>query len=391
METPDVRIVGAGPVGLALACALSGHGLNITVHDAGPPEGFASDSRILALSFGTVQLLERLGIGPLPLATPIKTVHVSQKGYLGRTLLRASEYALPCLGQVVRAKDLTQALQKAVCDRGIGIEYHSRLESSTFNAQEGRMTGHLVSTHPDSISDRQPVSARLFAFAEGRIHPETGDAVHEKTYHQHALISLVRPEKPHEHQAWERFTAQGPVALLPFGPEFAVVHTVPSDAAQGLLALEDAAYLRVLERAFGRSVRFVQVRERAAWPLVLRYRKTITAPGAVWLGNAAQTLHPVAGQGFNLALRDVVELARHLPFGTSATSPQAWQAALQNYVRARQSDRGLTLGLTDGLVRIFGHDAGWVAHLRGMGLIGLDLCTPLRAALARQMIWGLRS
>jgi 2-polyprenyl-6-methoxyphenol hydroxylase-like FAD-dependent oxidoreductase len=263
METPDVRIVGAGPVGLALACALSGHGLNITVHDAGPPEGFASDSRILALSFGTVQLLERLGIGPLPLATPIKTVHVSQKGYLGRTLLRASEYALPCLGQVVRAKDLTQALQKAVCDRGIGIEYHSRLESSTFNAQEGRMTGHLVSTHPDSISDRQPVSARLFAFAEGRIHPETGDAVHEKTYHQHALISLVRPEKPHEHQAWERFTAQGPVALLPFGPEFAVVHTVPSDAAQGLLALEDAAYLRVLERAFGRSVRFVQVREMA--------------------------------------------------------------------------------------------------------------------------------
>lgn len=397
-EVPDVVIVGAGPVGLALACALSEHGLSIVIVDAAAPTAFRDDSRILALSFGTLSLLLRLGVGPLPSATPIHTVHVSQKGHFGRTQIRASDEGLPYLGQVVRARDLTQALLARVRLTHIPIHYHTRLQTVPALNTAPPSSGLSFRQDTPEGSLTHTLSPRLLALAEGRIDPNASGkpsnrahAVRESAYEQHALISLVRPQTPHQHQAWERFTSQGPLALLPFGEDYAVVHTVPSSMAAVLMALDDRDYLTHLEAAFGRPLGLSHCRERAAWPLLLRYRHAVTAPGCVWLGNAAQTLHPVAGQGFNLALRDVFELARQLPTSATRHDETAWAHALARHERARRADRGLTLRLTDGLVRLFGHDNSALATLRGLGLIGLDLISPLRHGLAHQLIWGLRS
>jgi 2-octaprenyl-6-methoxyphenol hydroxylase len=379
VQRHDLLIAGGGPVGLALALAAADSGLDIAIADARPRQAATRDPRILALSHGSRLTLERLGIWPALAPTPITTIHVSQQGGLGRTRLVAADYGLPALGYVLAAGDLALALDQAVAARDIPVLAESPVTGLAPGAEDV-----LVSLGGPQPGTR---TARLVACAEGQIE-EDGAAVVARDYRQHALITLATPEGGHGHVAWERFTPAGPVALLPCGSRYAVVHTASPEQAEALLALDEAAYLEQLSAHFAGRVRFSAAEPRLRFPLGLRYRREPVGRRTVWLGNAAQTLHPVAGQGFNLALRDVWALAEGL---RRQPADPGNAAVLDAYRRSRSLDRHGTMGITDGLVRLFSNDHPLLRHARGAGLLALDVVPPLRHFLAKRMMFGARA
>lgn len=353
-----VLIIGGGPAGMALSLALHRSGVASRIVDARPRGAAKSDARILALSHGSRLILESLGIwGSIP-HTPIKTIHVSHQGGLGRTLIRAEEEDVPALGYVLAAGDLAATLDTAVATANISY-------ADNTPAPE----------HPDSL---------LTVHAEGRI-DESAD-IRTRDYQQHAVICMARGSAPHSDIAWERFTPTGPVALLPCGSEYAVVLTCPAADSERIAGLSNTDFLALLQTRFGPRVKLADVGPRLIYPLGLKLRKTTVGERAVWIGNAAQTLHPVAGQGFNLALRDIAELADTL---TDACDPGD-AVLLARYAARRRLDRATTVGFTDGLVRLFSNDLSPLRHLRGAGLLALDLFPPARSFLARRMMFGSR-
>jgi 2-octaprenyl-6-methoxyphenol hydroxylase len=383
MRRHDVLIAGGGPVGLALALALSDSGLDIALADARSAAALAGDARVLALAHGTRLTLERLGVWPQLPTTPIDTIHVSQQHGFGRTLIRAADHGVPALGYVVTAGALASALRRAVARRGVTLLDHTAVRDSATAAGEVAVVLHATAgTAPPT-----PCAARLLACAEGALRDDDA-AVHGRDYHQHALIACVDAHGGHRNIAFERFTASGPVALLPCGERYAVVHVVPRERAGDLLALDDGAYLARLQACFGTRVRLAAPTARQCHRLGLRYRREPTAPRTVWLGNAAQTLHPVAGQGFNLALRDVWALADTL---ARHHGDPGSDAVLNAYAHARRVDRRAAIGFTDTLVRLFSNDVAPLHHLRGAGLFLLDVVPPLRGFVARRMMFGARA
>lgn len=355
MNAP-VLIVGGGPAGMALALALRQGGVASRIVDARPRGAARSDARILALSQGSRLVLERLGVWNNIPHTPITRIHVSHQGGLGRTLIHADEEKVPALGYVLAAGDLATALDAALAD-----------------------TPFLDNTPATAQAD-----ALLTVHAEGSI--EAHDGIITYDYQQHAVICRAHSSAPHRHIAWERFTPAGPVALLPCQGDYAVVLTCPAADGKHIAALDDAAFLVRLQDHFGPRVKITRVGPRRLYPLGLKLRKAIIGPRAVWIGNAAQTLHPVAGQGFNLALRDIAELADTL---TDANDPGD-AALLALYAARRRLDRTITIGCTDGLARLFSNNLSPLRHLRGAGLLALDLFPPARSFLARRMMFGSR-
>jgi len=360
--TEPVRIIGGGPAGMALALALQRGGVPSRIVDARPRGAASQDARILALSHGSRLILDSLGVWQAIPHTPIRTIHVSHAGGLGRTLIRAEEENVPALGYVLAAGDLAAALDAALGD----IPYQ---DNTPAPAQTN--TNALLTVH-----------------AEGRIDASTD--IQTRDYGQHAVICTTRAAVPHGHIAWERFTPTGPVALLPLsghdGDDYAVVLTCPAADSEGISRLADADFLALLQNRFGPRVTLTHVSPRLIYPLGLKLRKTAIGDRAVWIGNAAQTLHPVAGQGFNLALRDIAELADTL---TDAADPGN-ATLLSRYAARRRMDRFVTVGFTDTLVRLFSNDNGPLQHLRGAGLLALDLFPPARSFLARRMMFGAR-
>lgn len=377
MERHDLAIVGAGPVGMTLALALKDAGLDIVLVDARPRGAARQDPRVLALSHGTRLTLERLGIWPHLQATPIETIHVSHQGGLGRSLLQAAEYGLPALGYVAAAGDLATALDNALATAGIPVRDNASVSGLAAGAEDVLI----------SLADGSHLSARLAACAEGAIQGTDDDLV-ERDYGQHAVISIATPAEAHGQRAWERFTPQGPLAVLPYGSGCAIVHTAAPGEADALMALDDQAYLARLQAHFGTRLRFASVGPRNRYPLLLRYRPNPVGQRTVWLGNAAQTLHPVAGQGYNLALRDVWSCAQTL---LRAGGDPGAADTLAAYARARQLDRQGTIRFTDGLVRLFSTPAPALKHLRGAGLFALDLLPPVRHFVAKRMMFGARA
>ncbi|MEN3110199.1 FAD-dependent monooxygenase [Uliginosibacterium paludis] len=378
-DTSRILIAGAGPLGLAAALALHRHGHQVTVFDARSADTAGRDTRTLALSHGSRELLELLHAWPASRATPIEHILVTQQGGGGQTRIEAAEQKLPALGYVLSASDLAAALRARAEAEGIPVRHEHRVVSA--RAEAGHIEVGLESPAGGLVSQ----GAQLLLRCEGRI-PD-GDATRQRDYDQHALICLATPASPHGHLAHERFTPRGPIALLPFGERYAVVWTVPAARAEALMQAPDSDWLTALNSALGGLAVLTSISDRAHHPLGLRMRREITSDRCVWLGNAAQTLHPVAGQGFNLALRDVWELAETL---IAATDPGS-AALLARYSRRRRLDREGAAGFTDLLVRSFSTELPLMTHLRGAGLIALDAFPPLRQFVAKRMIYGARA
>jgi 2-octaprenyl-6-methoxyphenol hydroxylase len=382
IETTDIAIIGAGPVGMTLALALAGGPQRVLLIDRRPRGAWAGDPRALALSHGTRQLLERIKAWNNTAGTPIHDIHISQRGGFGRTLIEREEYDLPALGYVMRYRDLSSTLAAALDAR---IDAAQLLDNCQLDGIETGSDGAIITFSRHGETRR--ISARLVVHAEGT--PGSDPAIAVRDYHQHAVIAEVRPEPGHGNRAWERFTPDGPLALLPLGKDYSIVFTVPPEKAAQLLQLDDDAFLAALRGQFGQRLDFVSTGPRSSFPLALRVRRQLTAQRQVWIGNCAQTLHPVSGQGFNLGLRDAWELAETLL--AHSNDDVGDPAPLAAYARGRRLDRAGSMGFTDSIVRLFSNDLAPLRLARGLGLLALDLYPPLRHFVAKRMIWGARA
>ena len=381
MHTHDLLIVGAGPVGLALACALRDSGLDIVLVDARSAQASAADPRVLALAHGTRLTLQNLGAWQGLETTPIRSIHVSQQGGFGRTLIRASDHGLDALGHVGSAGALASRLGEIAARSRLEVREFTRVKSLAAHEDHVEASLEHASDGPSSLR------ARLVACAEGGLANPDADIV-ERDYRQQAVIAHVDCPNGHEYRAYERFTREGPVALLPHGRGFALVHVLSPESAEAMLQLDADEYRHRLQPLIGGRVALGKVSDRLCYPLGLRYRKETTGQRTVWLGNAAQTLHPVAGQGFNLALRDVHALASVLQ---AHPEDPGDQNTLLTFANQRKLDRQSTIFFTDSLVRLFSNDNPLLRHARGAGLFALDVCPPLRDFVARRMMFGARA
>jgi 2-octaprenyl-6-methoxyphenol hydroxylase len=375
----DVLIVGAGPVGAVCALALQQQGVAARVLEAQPADARA-DTRILALSHGSRLILDRLGVwSQLDDVTPITRIHISQRGALGVARLAADEVKVPALGYVLPYASLTVALKQALADAGIAVDYGVAVTNIESGADAAMLHG----------ADGRSVAAPLVVVADGGRGDDAPPPRFERDYDQMAVVCEVRTELPHANQAYERFTPQGPAALLPKGDGYALVWTASNADAQRIAALPDAEFLAELYRHFGgRQGRFLQASPRKTFPLKLAYIGSEAADRVVRIGNAAQTLHPVAGQGFNIGLRDAWELANLC--GDTPAGAIGSAAMLAAYARGRRADVLGGVGFTDFLVRVFSNDIAPLRHARGLGLLALEVLPPLKAFVARRMIFGAR-
>lgn len=383
-EKRKVAIVGGGPVGMALALALRHHGVTAEIFEARERAAVREDTRVLALSDGSRQILDWLDVWPRDAATPINTIHISHRGSFGRTVLHASELAVPALGWVLPAAALITTLDAAVS--AAGIAYHAQQKVGAGETPQSKSPSGTPRSF-ESVSGKSLFGTAAFAltaWAEGAVHALDATT---RDYGQHAVVCTARTAQPHAGIAWERFTNEGPVALLPLGKDYAVVLTCAAGDAAHIVALDDANFLDLLQQRFGTRHRFVSATVREHFPLALRYRSKPVGDRQMWLGNAAQTLHPVAGQGFNLALRDVWDLAQTLHHATDPGSPEVLAA----YARQRQPDRRGAIGFTNLLIDVFAAQSPLVQHARGAGLLALDLLPPLKNFVARRMMFGARA
>ena len=372
----DVAIVGAGPVGATLAALLSGAALDVAVFEA--REGPSADARTLALSHASRERLEEAGAWPASRATPILSIHVSQRGGPGRTLIEAREQDVPALGYTIAYAALESALADRLRESAVAVNYASACES--------------IDVQPGGVRLRfggRDVEARLLVLADGGANAQRipGIAFAQKDYAQLAIVCKVRCDRPHGGRAYERFTPRGPMALLPVDERYALVWTAPPAEAARLLALDEAAFLRELQEQFGdRAGRFVAAGERASFPLRLRTINTPVALRSAIIGNAAQALHPIAGQGLNLGLRDAAQLAALV----RATPREALGEArmLDAYRDSRRRDASRGIVLTDLLVSLFGDARRVPTWARGLALTALDLVPPARRLFAERMMHG---
>lgn len=375
MTAPAIVIAGAGPVGATAGLLLARAGLAgaLTLADA-RPAGAAHDARAIALNHGSRVLLESLGAWPAE-ATPITSIHVSQRGRLGRTLIEHRDYGVPALGYVVPYDRLMAALGRALAGAGLPVRHDCAVR--------------LLAERPKGVAVDLGGEAReagLLVLAEGGVFDAQAARTLRRDYAQCALVTTVTAEHAPAGWAYERFTPDGPIALLPLGAQHCLVWCGrPEDGARRQAA-DPADFAAELHRLFGDRVgRFVLAGPRALFPLGLNAHETLAEGHRVRIGNAAQTLHPVAGQGLNLGLRDAAALAQAL-----AASPEDVAAALIRFAAARTLDRGLTTRLTDWMARVFATPLAPLQHGLGLGLIALDLIPGPRGLLARQMMQGKR-
>ena len=378
----DIAIIGGGPVGAALALALRGSQLKVCVLEARPAHAASSDARALALSYGSRLLLDRLGVwDALHDVSAIRTIHISQKQSFGRAVLHAAELNVPELGYVLPYPALQDALTHALQHSDVATIYGAsvtRLSNSADQAVIGyQQEGEEYTLH-----------ARLAVVADGGklLAQQYPPEVHD--YGQSALITHITCFAPQVNTAFERFTPQGPLALLPFKEGYELVWTASHQAAQEMLAWDDARFMRELHQHFGDRVgEFLTVSKRTCFPLGLRRAPQQTPmPHTVLLGNAAQTLHPVAGQGFNMGLRDAWELAQEIL--DAAPASLGTEAMLAAYRSQRRTDREAGIRFTDGLVRLFSNDLPLISAGRAAALTALDCLPFVKKFVAKRMMFG---
>lgn len=377
----DVLISGGGPVGAALALSLCDSGLEVKVVDQLNRRDEAL--RPVALSHASRLVLERCGVFNSEAATPIETVHVSQSGRFGRTLIQSKELGVPALGYVFNLGPLAQSLSAR-----LGEGLHPGRVTGWQADREG-IDVRIEQGKPGEKRGEETLRARLLVIADGG--QQTGDDLSLRDYGQSAIVAAVRSEEAPQGRAWERFCPDGPLALLPYADRYALIWTVSHHQAQSLDGLDSNAFLHALQSAFGRRLgAFVEAGTRSRFPLQLRFRNDpVAGERSLIVGNAAQSLHPVAGQGLNLGLRDayeLVELLRAVP-RTSIGDGNF----LERYRNRRMRDRRATIGVTDSLIHLFSAEDAVITRLRSAGLASLDILPPLRRGFARRMVYGLRS
>ncbi len=375
----DLIIVGGGPVGAAAAAALAGTGLSVLVLEARATPA-SDDRRSLALSHGSRLILERIGVWDACLAhTPIQTIHVSQRGGFGRATLAAAEAGLPALGYVVGYAALQAALDRRLAACAAPVLRGTRVTRIDGGSESARI-------HYERAGIVGEAAAPLVVIADGGELAQSAAKYALHDYRQSALVANVACDRPHANRAFERFTAEGPIALLPFESGYALVWTTAPEHAQALGTMAEPGFLDALQGELGgRAGRFEQVQGRAIYPLALRVARTAVQPRVLLLGNAAQTLHPVAGQGLNLGLRDAFELARSLQCEPDAARRRTF---VERFRTQRRLDRGGSILLTDGLVRAFSSAAPGLSWLRGCGLTALDCLPPAKRMFMSRMVFG---
>lgn len=384
----DVLIVGGGMVGASLACALGGQSLRIAVVEPVPlpdPGQPSYDDRSVALAWGARRVFEAIGVWDALAAavTPIAEIHVSDRGHFGATRMKAAAAGFDALGYVVENRDLGRLFAGLLPGLpNVDLICPARLQA--LEIEPGRVRARL-----DCAGSPRELSARVLIGADGgqsAVRRLGGIGAETVDYGQSAVIANITPEQPHANRAWERFTEDGPLALLPMsGNRCSLVWTVPRSRSDGILALPDAEFLAVLQRRFGyRLGRFERAGARVAYPLIRVSAARHVAARLALIGNAAHTLHPVAGQGFNLGLRDVAALAEVITDAHRAGEDIGGPETLARYQRWRAADQQRVLTLTDGLVRIFSNDFTPLAFVRNAGMVALDLLPPLKRAMMRQ-------
>lgn len=375
--TYDITICGAGPVGLALAALLTKHGCapqRIALIDAKTLEQVAHDPRSIALSYGSKQLLDGIRAWP-KIADAIHQIHVSRSGHFGRTLIDRVDYDLPALGYVTRYGAVLSELSDVAYSTGVTVMRPLQVETTVEKEDSVELT----------LSNGTSLTTKILVQAEGGVFEQQTAKSLRRDYDQIAIVAHVRASAPITHRAFERFTDEGPLALLPQDDGYALVWCARPDSTAHLIGLPDTAFLHALGKAFGtRLGRFTHVSERNTFPLGLNAHPAASAQ-TVAIGNAAQTLHPVAGQGLNLGLRDATILARLLAEDTSPI-------ALKEFAHRRQTDRNVTIRITDTMARVFASapQGSLSQGLLSVSLSAIDGFKPAKRMLAEQMMFGWR-
>jgi 2-octaprenyl-6-methoxyphenol hydroxylase len=396
----DILIVGGGMVGASLAHALKGVPLRIGIieayplHDENQP---SYDSRAIALSYGSKRIFDALGVWQAMKAetvTPITRIHVSDKGHFGAVRLDATEEGVEALGYVAEASVIGRALAADLASLPhVELLCPAALTEVQIDEDQARVTVEQNGVLRD-------VTARLVVAADGgrsTVRQQLGAKTFKLGYGQTAVIANVITEREHGGIAYERFTESGPLALLPNNApawmndsdsgerRWSLVWTVRDEMVEEHLQLSDALFIARLQKRLGRRAgRILSVTPRHAYPLGLEYVRDHVRPRLAFIGNAAHLIHPVAGQGFNLGLRDVAVLAEVLAAAAAERRDPGLMATLQRYAAWRRPDYLRVMGMTDGLARTFSNDFKPLVVARNLGMVAMDLLPPARRLLTHQ-------
>jgi len=381
----DVAIVGGGMVGASCALALAGTGRSVVLIEAVKPDAGnqpSFDERTTALGNASRRIFEGLGVWQRmqPAAAAIRTIHISDAGRFGFARLQALEQGIDAFGYVVANRVIGASLWAALADaEGVSLRVPATPEDVEIGPARVSLT--LV----DAVGRRERLSAAVVVAADGAhslVRAAAGIDATVEDYAQVALVCNVEADRANDGTAYERFTSCGPLAVLPvYDGSFTLVWSVPAAHAARLVELPDGQFLQALQARFGwRAGCFVRAGRRASYPLQLTRAAVTVGTRAVLIGNAAQALHPVAGQGFNLGLRDAAMLAELIVTGGDDAGAAP---LLSQYAKWRASDRDGVIRFTDGLIKLFGDARSSVAVLRNLGLLLFDLAPPAKSALAR--------
>lgn len=379
----NILIIGAGPVGATFALLAVRLGLNVSLVES--REGASRESRTLALSQGSREILNVAGVwAAVKNATEIHTIHNSQKGGFGRAIMSRDDGNVPALGYVLTYADLQAALDDALLAKAVKVA-----RGAVVTAIAETEAGAEVTFLQQGVEVKQQADVVVMADGGANLSKVAAISVSEKDYEQTALLGHIETDAPHQHRAFERFTPDGPAALLPKhgAHSYSLVWVAGAEKIEHLKALDEPAFCAAFQDHFGyRAGQFLSITERRSYPLKLRTVSTAVAGHVAVIGNAAQALHPVAGQGFNLGLRDAETLANTL--AKTLVNKASATTALSAYAASRSRDVSRSVGFTDFLVSTFSNDHLLQRIPRGLGLAIVDVLPFARKALARRMLFG---